>query len=191
MRQHGQVFELNPSRGDGRMLWAYRYCTGGRTAKRIQRGGFACEQDARAALERALERLRRRQNKGRMLTLNELIEQYLAIRPGTGSRRCNRCDKCCGAPSSGGLLDVNPAELGVENPQRHPTDKRPFESWDEVEAVAARLRGCLGPMVIYPAATGLRPCEWVALEQRDLAAKASRTRAGSAHWPTASAAATR
>ena len=77
MMQQGQVFELNPSRGDGRTLWAYRYRTGGRTAKRIQRGGFASEQDARAALERALERLRRRQNRGRMLTLSELVEQYL------------------------------------------------------------------------------------------------------------------
>ena len=78
MMQQGQVFELNPSRGDGRTLWAYRYRTGGRTAKRIQRGGFASEQDARAALERALERLRRRQNRGRIPTLSELVEQYLA-----------------------------------------------------------------------------------------------------------------
>src|SRR5262245_29831111 len=78
MMQQGQVLELKPSRGDGRTLWAYRYRTGGRTAKRIQRGGFASEQDARAALERALERLRRRQNTGRMLTLSQLVEQYLA-----------------------------------------------------------------------------------------------------------------
>ena len=69
MVQQGQVLELNPGRGDGRALWAYRYRAGGRTAKRIQRGGFASEQDARAALERALETLRRRQGSGRMLTL--------------------------------------------------------------------------------------------------------------------------
>ena len=210
MMQQGQVFELNPSRGDGRTLWAYRYRTGGRTAKRIQRGGFASEQDARAALERALERLRRRQNRGRMLTLSELVEQYLcparglaghareaalaaharrgrlwpasARRVGPARDRCLANDDQARVPLRGhtgaaagvaarhrlGAARRQPAKLGVENPQRRPTEKRPFESWDDVEAVAARLRGCLGPMVIFAAATGLRPGEWVALEQRDL-----------------------
>ena len=37
-----------------------------------------------------------------------------------------------------GMLDVNPAKQGVENPQRRRTEKRPFESWDELEAVAER-----------------------------------------------------
>lgn len=40
---------------------------------------------------------------------------------------------------SWGLLDVNPAKLGVENPQRRYTEKRPFESWDELYALAGRL----------------------------------------------------
>jgi integrase len=208
--QQGQVFELSPSSGDGRTLWAYRYRTGGRTAKRIQRGGFASEQDARAALERALERLRRRQSKGRMLMLSELVEQYLAqheaspvtleklrwllthavaafgerrldelepheiaawrmtVRPGYRFEATQALRQVLQRAVVWGLLDVNPAKLGVENPQRRPTEKRPFESWDELEAVAVRLRGCLGPMVIFAAATGLRPGEWVALEQRDL-----------------------
>jgi integrase len=56
-----------------------------------------------------------------------------------------------------GLIDVNPAKTGVDNPQRRRTEKRPFESWDEVEAVAAELDGCLGPLVVFAAATGLRP----------------------------------
>jgi hypothetical protein len=78
MVQQGQVFELTSKRGDGQTLWAYRYRTGGRTLKRIQSGGFASEQDARAALERTLEKQRRGQGSGRMLTLAELVEQYLA-----------------------------------------------------------------------------------------------------------------
>jgi integrase len=67
-----------------------------------------------------------------------------------------------------GLLDVNPAKQGVENPQRRRTEKHPFESWEDLEALADRLGSRLGPMVLFAAATGMRPGEWVALEQRDI-----------------------
>jgi hypothetical protein len=33
-----------------------------------------------------------------------------------------------------GMLEVNPAKQGVENPQRRRTEKRPFDSWEELEA---------------------------------------------------------
>jgi integrase len=67
-----------------------------------------------------------------------------------------------------GLLDVNPAKLGVENPQRRYTEKRPFDSWDELYALVDRLGPSHGPMVLFAAATGLRPGEWLALEHRDV-----------------------
>jgi len=66
-----------------------------------------------------------------------------------------------------GMLEVNLAKQGVENPQRRRTEKRPFDSWEELEAVAERL-GRYGPMVLFAAATGLRPGEWIALEHRDI-----------------------
>src|SRR6266511_960547 len=69
---------------------------------------------------------------------------------------------------SWGLLDVNPAKLGIENPQRRYTEKRPFESWDELHALADKLGPRHGPMVLFAAATGLRPGEWLALEHRDI-----------------------
>jgi integrase len=69
---------------------------------------------------------------------------------------------------SWGLLDVNPAKLGVENPQRRYTEKRPFDSWDDLYALAGRLGARFGPMVVFAAATGLRPGEWLALEHRDI-----------------------
>jgi integrase len=67
-----------------------------------------------------------------------------------------------------GLVDYNPAKLGVPNPQRRAQEKRPFESWQQVEAVAAQLGAVYAQMVIFVAATGLRPSEVFGLEQRDV-----------------------
>jgi integrase len=58
-----------------------------------------------------------------------------------------------------GLLEVNPAKEGVENPQRRRTEKRPFETWTDINSVAARLGPRFGPMVVFAAATGMRPGE--------------------------------
>lgn len=66
------------------------------------------------------------------------------------------------------VIDSNPAKAGVDNPRRHHPEKRPFESWTEIDAVAERLGAIHGPMIVFAAATGLRPSEWIALEQRDL-----------------------
>jgi integrase len=67
-----------------------------------------------------------------------------------------------------GMIDVNPAKLGVDNPSPRRREQRPFESWAELAAVAANLAPRYQPMVIFAAATGLRPAEWLALEWRDL-----------------------
>jgi len=67
-----------------------------------------------------------------------------------------------------GMIDVNPAKLGVDNPSPRRREQCPFESWAELDAVAANLGPRYAPMVVFAAATGLRPGEWVALEQRDV-----------------------
>ncbi len=78
MLQQGQVFRLTTVGGQATSLWAYRYRIGGRERKWVQRGGFATEQGAGAALEQALENLRRRVRIGRMPTLAEFVDEYLA-----------------------------------------------------------------------------------------------------------------
>jgi integrase len=42
------------------------------------------------------------------------------------------------------------------------------ESWAEIDALAEQLGPVYGPMILFAAATGLRPGEWIALEQRDI-----------------------
>ena len=66
------------------------------------------------------------------------------------------------------LIGVNPAKRGVDNPLRRFPEKRPFESWAELDTVASKLGRVFGPMVMFAAATGLRPSELFALERRDL-----------------------
>jgi hypothetical protein len=41
----------------------------------------------------------------------------------------------------------------VDNPRRQHPEKRPFESWAEINAVAEQLDPSYGPMVLFAAAT--------------------------------------
>ena len=52
------------------------------------------------------------------------------------------------------MVDVNPAKFGVDNPTPRRGEQRPFESWDQLDAVTASLSPRYRPMVIFAAATG-------------------------------------
>ena len=56
MAQQGPVFAMKSSGPSGAPLWEYRYRTGGRGSRRVQRGGFPSERDAAESLDRALDR---------------------------------------------------------------------------------------------------------------------------------------
>jgi integrase len=66
------------------------------------------------------------------------------------------------------LIDDNSAKRGVPNPGRRCREQRPFESWAQIRSVAERLGPKFGPMIVFAAATGLRPSELFALEHGDL-----------------------
>jgi integrase len=210
MMQQGRILELTRRGPDGQPLWAYRHRTGGRDSKRVQRGGFTSEQDARDALERELERLRRERRIARRLTLDELVETYLTqhdvqpvtieklryllskatavfgdrtigelasqeiaawrmrLSPGYRFEATQALRQVLHRAVAWGMIDVNPAKVGVDNPVRQRKEQHPFESWAELEAIATAIGRRYGPMILFAAATGLRPVEWIALEKRDI-----------------------
>jgi integrase len=65
------------------------------------------------------------------------------------------------------LIEDNPAKR-VPNRSRRCREQRPFDSWAQLRSVAERLGPTFGPMVIFAAATGLRPSELFALEWGDV-----------------------
>jgi integrase len=67
-----------------------------------------------------------------------------------------------------GLIETNPARTGVDNPQPPRREMHPFDTQAQLDALAAELGPRSGPMVLFAAATGLRPGEWIALEHRDI-----------------------
>ena len=209
MAQRGQGFSLK-STGGGAGSWAYRYRTGGRDSKRMQRGGFISRLAAEHALGRALQRLRQEQGLIETPTLSEFVELYLAqhdAEPETINKLRWVLGKATAefgglplselAPAeiatwrmtipyghrfeatqalrqtlqravSWGMLNSNPAKQGVENRQRARVEQRPFESWQQIRELADRIGPRHGPLVLFAAATGLRPSEWLALEHRDI-----------------------
>jgi integrase len=72
-----------------------------------------------------------------------------------------------------GLIARHHPALDVKNSQPVRPEKRPFETWEDVEAVADEIDPRFRALVIFAAGTGLRPGEWIALERRDLDLNAS------------------
>ncbi len=69
-----------------------------------------------------------------------------------------------------GLCEANPT-AGIKNPKRKRHERRdvePFETWEQIDAIAAELDPRSAAIPVFAVGTGLRPEEWIALERRDV-----------------------
>jgi hypothetical protein len=95
------------------------------------------------------------------------------VRGGCGFRRSPlRSD--AGTPTGaepGGRVETDrrqPGQARVPNPGRRCREQRPFDSWAQIRSITEGLGPTFGPMVVFAAATGLRPSELFALEHGDV-----------------------
>jgi integrase len=102
------------------------------------------------------------------LTPHEIATWRMTLSPGYRFEATQALRQVLHRAVAWGMIDVNPAKIGVDNPVRRRKEQHPFESWTELEALAAAIGPRYGPMILFAAATGLRPAEWIALEKRDV-----------------------
>src|SRR6266511_3712444 len=102
------------------------------------------------------------------LRSQEIVAWRIALSPGYRFVATQALRQVLARAVLWGMIDTNPAKLGVDNPSPRRREQRPFESWAELDAIAAHLAPRHRAMVIFAAATGLRPAEWLALEWRDI-----------------------
>src|SRR5918995_386831 len=177
MIQQGQVFKLKATSVDGEPLWAYRYRIAGRDSARRQEGGFTTKAEAQRALQNRLARLLPG-GRAETLTLAEWVDEYLGAHQGervTIAKLRWLLGKATAALGEVRLAELSPDQVSAWRltvPEGHRFEAtqalRPFDSWQQIRSLAEQLGPTHGPMVLFAAATGLRPSELFALEQRDL-----------------------
>jgi integrase len=159
---------LEQSRREQRLVESPTLSRVRRPLSRTARGRARDDREAALAAREGGARLRRAATQRASLRGDRSLADDETIPPGHRFEATQALRQVLARAVGCGLLDVNPAKLGVENPQRRYTEKRPFDSWDELYALARRLGARYGPMVLVATATGLRPGNWLALEHQDI-----------------------
>jgi hypothetical protein len=73
------------------------------------------------------------------LRSEEIAAWRIALSPGYRFDATQALRQVLGRAVVSGMIDVNPAKLGVDNPSPRRREQRPFESWAELDALAAQL----------------------------------------------------
>src|SRR6266536_2042100 len=140
---------------------------------RPQKTGYRTKAEAREALQEALRQMRLGALHRPRVPLRQLTEAFLdqhQAAPSTlvGLRQNMRPARhVLQAAMRWKWIEDNPATL-VKNPTPKPGEIHPFESWDELDAIADELDDVCGPLVIFLAGTGVRPEEGFGGEWRDV-----------------------
>jgi hypothetical protein len=80
------------------------------------------------------------------LTSQEIAEWRIALSPGYRFEATKALRRVLDRAVARGTIDINPAKVGVDNPVRRRKEQHPFESWADMEALAARS-GRVDPVV--------------------------------------------
>jgi hypothetical protein len=86
------------------------------------------------------------------LTSQEIAEWRMALSPGYRFEATQALRQVLHRAVAWGMLDINPAKVGVDNPVRRRKEQHPFESWEELEAVARTIGPRYGDLRDLPSA---------------------------------------
>ena len=104
----------------------------------------------------------------------EQVERWrLTIPPGHRWETTQALKQAVRWAAEAGLIESGHPVLAVKNPQPTRGEIEVFETWQDVEVLAAEFDPRFAVIPIFAAGTGLRPGEWVALELGDLDLKAA------------------
>ncbi len=78
------------------------------------------------------------------LRSEEIAAWRIALSPGNRFDATQALRQVLGRAVVWGMIDANPAKLGVDNPSPRRREQRPFDSWAELDAVAANLSPATG-----------------------------------------------
>jgi hypothetical protein len=128
-----------PVRALGRLLIGYGLSRRALRPALAQRGCGCGADEGPAVVVLAQLAQEREQSRRERAGSEEIAAWRIALSPGYRFDATRALRQVLARAVLWGMIDVNPARLGVDNPSPRRREQRPFESWTELDAVAANL----------------------------------------------------
>ena len=141
-------------------------CRAGRSVPGVASGGAGDDREVALVAGQGDPRVRRGAARGSLP--EEICAWRLTVPEGHRFEATQALRQVLNRAVAWELIDVNPAKRGVRNPLRRFPEKRPFESWHQIHAVAARLGPVQGRWSCSVRRPGCGRPNSSALEQRDI-----------------------